>query len=102
MLRVRRDNHPEKQKQGRGTGGSNELHRDHPRLSLRVVHADHQSASKHVPAPLLPPRRPWFCAPSHPGGWAESRASTMAVTPICRLPEQHVSSSVGQSLRHDA
>jgi hypothetical protein len=50
FLRVRRDNHPEKQKQGRGTGGSNELHRNHPPLlSLSVVHADHQSASDRSP-----------------------------------------------------
>jgi hypothetical protein len=29
VLRIRRDNHPEKQKQGSGTGGSNELHSNH-------------------------------------------------------------------------
>jgi hypothetical protein len=30
VLRVRRDNRPEKQKQGGGTGSSNELHGNHP------------------------------------------------------------------------
>ena len=44
VLRVSRDNHPEKQKQGSSAGGSNESHRNHPPLrSLLVVHADHQS-----------------------------------------------------------
>jgi hypothetical protein len=46
VLCVRRDNHPEKQKHGHGTGGSNELHHNHPQISsLSVVHLEHQSAS---------------------------------------------------------
>lgn len=48
VLRVRRDNRPEKQKQGGRTGSSNKLHSNHLRSPLRSplgMHADDQSAS---------------------------------------------------------
>jgi len=45
VLRVRRDTRPEKQKQGCGTGSSNELHSHRPPLrSISGMHADDQSA----------------------------------------------------------
>jgi len=53
VLRVRRDNHPEKQKQGSGTGSSNKLH-SNLLLQGRLcsVHAGGQSAVRQCSAAL--------------------------------------------------
>ena len=81
-LRVGRVNRPEKHEQGSGTDNSNKLHRNRsPLISLLSVHADDQSAPNDVPPPRPPRPQPWSCAPSHPGGWAESRAYTASTTP---------------------
>jgi len=82
VLRVRRDNRPEKQKQGSATGSSNELHSNRPPVSFTIGHARRRPVRLNdVPLPLVPRPRPWSCASSHPDGWVESRAYTVLMAP---------------------
>jgi hypothetical protein len=73
-LRVRRDQRPDKQKQGGGTGNSNELH-GNPLRKGRYGLCTRTTSPPNGCAPPSPPRL-WSCAPSRPGGWAENTAYT--------------------------
>jgi hypothetical protein len=72
VLRARKANRPEKHEQGSRADNSNKLHRYRPRLiSLARYARRRPMRPNHVPLPWPPRPRPWSCAPSHPGGWAE-------------------------------